>query len=100
MFHIENAKKITFAAAIDSSVRHHWIHEDSMRVMRVLTNIVSNSVNFTNQGGNICPMTEELPCDKEGYARYRYTVSDTGIGMSKEFSSSNAFLLQADHSVV
>ena len=79
------AKDITFSAEIDSSVTHHWIYEDRMRVMRVLTNIVSNSVKYTKPGGNIRLTIEELPCDQEDCARYRYTVSDTGIGMSKEF---------------
>ena len=79
------AKNITFTAEVDASVRHHWIYEDRMHVMRVLTNIVSNSVKYTNPGGNIRLLIEELCCSKEGYARYRYTVSDTGIGMSKEF---------------
>ena len=79
------AKNIAFTAELDDSVRHHWVYEDRMRVMRVLTNIISNSVKYTNPGGNICLTIEELPCDQEGRARYRYTVSDTGIGMSKEF---------------
>ena len=30
-------------------------------------------------------LIEELPCDRDGYARFRYTVADTGIGMSKEY---------------
>ena len=79
------AKNITFTAEIDASVRHHWVYEDRMHVMHVLTNIISNSVKYTNPGGNIRLMIEELPCNKEDCARYRYTVSDTGIGMSKEF---------------
>jgi CheY-like chemotaxis protein len=28
---------------------------------------------------------EEIPCEREGYALYRTTISDTGIGMSEEF---------------
>lgn len=28
---------------------------------------------------------EEIPSDREGYALYQTTISDTGIGMSKEF---------------
>lgn len=81
------AKNIKFTSTIDPSVTHHWIYADRLHVMRVLTNIVSNSVKYTNPGGKIELLAEELPCKKEGYACFRYTVSDTGIGMSKEFLS-------------
>ena len=53
--------------------------------MHTISRYFPNSVKYTNPGGKICLMIEELPCDKESSARYRYTVSDTGIGMSKEF---------------
>ena len=78
-------KKITLTSTIDPSVTHHWIYADRLHTMRVLTNIVSNSVKYTNAGGKITILAEEIPCDKEGYAHLRYTVTDTGIGMSKEF---------------
>lgn len=81
------AKNITLISEIDQSVTHHWIYADRLHVMRVLTNIISNSVKYTNPGGEIKLLASELPCDKEGYARYRYTVTDTGIGMSKEYLS-------------
>ena len=81
------AKNINFTSTISPSVTHHWIYADRLHVMRVLTNIISNSVKYTNSGGRITLTAEELPCDKEGYARFRYTVSDTGIGMSREFLS-------------
>ncbi|MBQ0102444.1 MAG: PAS domain-containing protein [Firmicutes bacterium] len=63
------AKNITFTSAIDSSVVHHWICADRLRMMRVLTNIISNSVKYTKPGGKIDLVTEELPCDKEVYAK-------------------------------
>lgn len=78
-------KNITFSSVINPSVTHHWIYADRLHTMRVLTNIVSNSVKYTNPGGKISLVAEELPCEKDGFARYRYTVTDTGIGMSKEF---------------
>ena len=78
-------KNIRFVSTLDSSIEHHWIYADRLRMMRVLTNIISNSVKYTNPGGRIELLAEEIPCDKEGYARYRYTVSDTGIGMSEEY---------------
>ncbi|MDO4460830.1 MAG: response regulator, partial [Clostridia bacterium] len=36
-------------------------------------------------GGKISIVSNELPCEKEGYVRIRTMVKDTGIGMSKEF---------------
>ncbi len=80
-------RNITFTSTIDPSVTHHWVYADRLHIMRVLTNIVSNSVKYTNPGGRIELHAEELPCTKEGYAHYCYTVTDTGIGMSKEFLS-------------
>ena len=79
------AKNITLNSEIDPNLTHHWIYADRLRLMRVLTNVVSNSVKYTNPGGKIDLYTEELPCDEEGMARFRYTVTDTGIGMTKEF---------------
>ena len=79
------AKNIRLTSLIHPSLTHHWAYIDRMRMMRVLTNIVSNSIKYTNPGGKIDIFAEELPCEQEGYARYRYTVTDTGIGMSEEF---------------
>ena len=79
------AKNITLTADIDASVSHHWFYGDRLRMMRVLSNIISNSIKYTNPGGKIRLLAEELPCEKEGAVRYRYTISDTGIGMSEEF---------------
>lgn len=79
------AKNINFSSIIAPSVKNHWIYSDRLHVMRVLTNIVSNSVKYTNPGGKIELLAEELPCEKEGFAHFRYSVTDTGIGMSEEF---------------
>lgn len=81
------AKNISFTSELDSSLTHHWAYFDRLHMMRVLTNIISNSVKYTNPGGRINLACEELPSEREGYAHYRYTVTDTGIGMSKEFLS-------------
>lgn len=79
------AKGISFTSIIDDSVIHHWLYVDRLHTMRVLTNVISNSIKYTNKGGKVKLTAEELPCDRDGYARYRYTVIDNGIGMSKEF---------------
>ncbi len=79
------AKNLLLTSTLDPSLTHHWIYADRLRLMRVLTNIVSNSVKYTNPGGRIDLLAEELPCEQEGCAHYRYTVTDTGIGMSQEY---------------
>ena len=80
-------KNILFTSEISPALTHHWIWVDRLLVMRVLTNIISNSIKYTNPGGKVELYAEELPCDTPGRARFRYTVSDTGIGMSEEFLS-------------
>ena len=79
------AKELTLSLNVDSSLVHQWVYVDRLHLMRILTNIVSNSIKYTNPGGKIDISLEELPCEKQDYAHYRYTISDTGIGMSKEF---------------
>ena len=78
-------KSISLTAELVPPLRHHWLYADRLRLMRVLTNIVSNSVKYTKPGGKIHVSIEELSCEKADWARFRYTVADTGIGMSKEF---------------
>lgn len=79
------AKNISFISELDDSLTHHWIYADRLQMMRVFTNIISNSIKYTNPGGKIEMTAKELPCEREGYAHFRYTVTDNGIGMSEEF---------------
>ena len=53
---------------------------------QILINLLSNAVKFTPEGGSVELLAEEItPIRPQGYARYRFTVRDTGIGMGKEF---------------
>lgn len=57
---------------------------DAMRLNQVLLNILSNAFKFTPEGGNITMKLKQL--EKKGNnVRIRFTISDTGIGMSQEF---------------
>ena len=58
---------------------------DKLRLNQVLLNVISNSVKYTKPGGSITIQVSEEDAGKEGYARYVFSVRDTGIGMSKEF---------------
>lgn len=68
-------------------VVHSDFYGDGMRIKQILINILSNAVKFTPEGGQIRMIIEELPAEKTGWIRYRFTISDTGIGMSEDFLS-------------
>lgn len=65
---------------------HPYFYGDSLRISQILINILSNAVKFTPEGGRVDFLAEEiLPAEDQGKVRCRFTVRDTGIGMSKEF---------------
>ncbi len=58
---------------------------DSLRINQILINLLGNALKFTPEGGNVLFKVEEIPSTKEGkWMRYRFTIQDTGIGMSKQ----------------
>ena len=69
------------------NIQHLYFQGDALRIKQILLNILSNAFKFTMEGGRILFRTEEIPASEEGKARYRFTISDTGIGMSQEFIS-------------
>ncbi|WP_130863585.1 hybrid sensor histidine kinase/response regulator [Bacilliculturomica massiliensis] len=79
------AAEITFAVRTEG-VCHQWFYGDSLRIDQTLINLLGNAVKFTPEGGRVDFIVEELPpADGPDRVRYRFTVSDTGIGMSEEF---------------
>lgn len=76
-------KKIKISASGD--IKHRYVFADSAKLRQIMVNLVSNAVKYTGEGGEIKLDFRELPCDREGYGTYVTTVSDNGIGMSKEF---------------
>ena len=58
---------------------------DARRLEQILNNLLSNALKYTPAGGSITLSVEEQPGDRSGWRIYRYTVTDTGIGMSPEF---------------
>ena len=58
---------------------------DNTKLLQVCVNILSNSVKFTPAGGRISLSLAELDTAAVGFGNYRFTFSDTGIGMSEAF---------------
>jgi two-component system, NarL family, sensor histidine kinase EvgS len=55
---------------------------DALRLSQILNNFVSNAIKFTRQGG--IEVSAELLDQHDGRERIRFSVKDTGIGISKE----------------
>ncbi len=84
MFENEIGKKrLTVTRTVN--VTHRYVYVDSQKIREILLNLISNAVKYTPEGGKITLTLDELPCEREGFARYACNVSDTGIGMTEEF---------------
>lgn len=69
-------------------IRHTDFYGDLLRINQILINIIGNAIKFTPEGGTVEFQMEEIPPKKtENHARYRFTVSDTGVGMTEDFMS-------------
>ena len=66
-------------------LQHLNILADFSRLQQILINILSNAVKYTPAGGSIDFTVRELPRAGSVYAKYLFTVEDTGIGMEPEF---------------
>lgn len=64
---------------------HPCFYGDALRINQILINILSNAVKYTPEGGCVDFQAEEIPPVGRDCARYRFTVSDTGVGMTEEF---------------
>ncbi len=70
---------------------------DSLRLNQVLINLLSNALKFTPAGGQIRLEIQQIQ-KKNGRVRLRFTVSDTGIGMSEEFMDRLFLPFEQEHS--
>ena len=61
-----------------------WFIGDDMKLRQVMINILGNAVKFTPAGGTVTFTIEETARFRNKVT-LRFTVSDTGIGMSPEF---------------
>ena len=79
------ASKKNIELNIIVNVEHKHIITDSTKMQEILSNLISNAIKYTPEGGKVLIDVQELPYDKEGYTLIQTKVSDTGIGMSEEF---------------
>ena len=70
---------------VTTHLLHPYIYADVPHLTEVSTNLVSNAVKYTGNGGTICCDVTQKPGEKTGWCDTVITVADNGIGMSQEF---------------
>ena len=61
-----------------------YVYASPTHLRQVFLNVYSNCIKYNKVGGSITTKLE-TPGVKDGTVTYRWIISDTGIGMSKEF---------------
>ena len=81
----EKAREKNIALHYRMNVEHEHVLTDVTKVKEILVNILSNAIKYTPAGGSVMVDVDELPCDESGYMIVRIRISDTGIGMSRDY---------------
>jgi signal transduction histidine kinase/DNA-binding response OmpR family regulator len=76
-------KGLTYECHMVGHVDDYYIG-DSMKLKQVLVNILSNAVKFTEAPGEVIFTIEKIN-DFDNHTALRFSVKDTGVGMSPEF---------------
>ncbi|MGM0534181.1 MAG: ATP-binding protein, partial [Campylobacterota bacterium] len=74
--HKAHEKNLELIISYDPAIGKNFIG-DSLRISQVLINLAGNAVKFTDEG------EVGIYISKVGHNRYRFSVKDSGIGMSK-----------------
>ena len=85
IFHSQIYEKKQTLTIIKENIRHEWVNGDQVHLMQIFSNLLSNAVKYTQEGGEIQFFVEECETKSSVYAKYRFLVSDNGMGMSADF---------------
>ena len=85
IFHTQIYEKQQTLTIIKENIQHEWVNGDQVHLMQIFSNLLSNAVKYTQEGGKIQFFVEECETKSSVYAKYRFLVSDNGLGMSADF---------------
>ena len=85
IFHSQIYEKQQTLTIIKENIQHEWVNGDQIHLMQIFSNLLSNAVKYTQEGGKIQFFVEECETKSSVYAKYRFLVSDNGMGMSADF---------------
>lgn len=77
-------KNIDFKFYIEQ-MEEEYLYADQLRLNQIYINILSNAIKYTEPGGSVRAELREEKSTISGCVRLIYVVSDTGIGMSREY---------------
>ena len=64
--------------------RDLWVYGSPIHLRQIFMNIYTNCIKYNKVGGSITTLLQIVEKDEKNVT-YRWTISDTGIGMSEEF---------------
>ena len=76
-------KGLHYECRTSGKIDEYYIGDD-MKLRQVMLNILGNAVKFTPEGGTVSFLIEDV-ARMDDKATLRFTIRDTGIGMSKEY---------------
>ena len=87
IFHSQIYEKQQTFTVTKENIRHEWVNGDRVHLMQIFSNLLSNAIKYTQEGGEIQLLAEECESNSSVYAKYRFLVSDNGMGMSADFKN-------------
>ena len=84
IFHSQTDEKNQTFTIIKEDIQHERVNGDQVHLMQIFSNLLSNAIKYTQEGGE---MIEECESNSAIYAKYRFLVSDNGVGMSADFKN-------------
>ena len=76
-------KKLTFKYSAD--IKHDVVLMDVTKMREIVLNLISNAYKYTLKGGTVSLELSELSQDESGRYVYETKISDTGIGIPKNY---------------
>ena len=87
IFHSQIYEKNQTFTITKENIRHKWVNGDRVHLMQIFSNLLSNAIKYTQEGGEIQLLAEECESNSSVYVKYRFLVSDNGMGMEADFQN-------------
>ncbi len=81
------AEKKNLKLTVSKEITYPYTYLDATRITEIILNLVSNSIKYTNENGNIHCAIRQVPDPREGWLIQEISIADDGIGMSEEFQA-------------